>query len=69
MHRARPAGGGRGRIGRNQPASPYLIIAGLVVSFSLAVLVGSTVLSALGLPQNFLMWLGIGLLLAWPWAS
>jgi thiol-disulfide isomerase/thioredoxin/sulfite exporter TauE/SafE len=35
-----------------------------VVSFSLAVLVGSTVLSALGLPQNFLMWLGIGLLLA-----
>jgi cytochrome c biogenesis protein CcdA/thiol-disulfide isomerase/thioredoxin len=45
-------------------ARPYLIIAGLVVSFSLAVLVGSTVLSALGLPQNFLMWLGIGLLLA-----
>ena len=44
-------------------ARPYLIIAGLVVSFSLAVLVGSTVLSALGLPQNFLMWLGIGLLL------
>jgi cytochrome c biogenesis protein CcdA/thiol-disulfide isomerase/thioredoxin len=44
-------------------ARPYLIIAGLVVSFSLAVLVGSTVLSFLGLPQNFLMWLGIGLLL------
>ena len=33
-------------------ARPYLIIAGLVVSFSLAVLVGSTVPSALGLPQN-----------------
>ena len=45
-------------------ARPYLIIAGLVVSFSLAVLIGSTVLSALGLPQNFLIWLGIGLLLA-----
>jgi cytochrome c biogenesis protein CcdA/thiol-disulfide isomerase/thioredoxin len=44
-------------------ARPYLIIAGLVVSFSLAVLLGSTVLSFLGLPQNFLMWFGIGLLL------
>ena len=45
-------------------ARPYVIIAGLVVSFSLAVLLGSTVLGALGLPLNFLMWLGIGLLLA-----
>lgn len=44
-------------------ARPYLIIAGLVVSFSITELVGSTVLSALGLPQNFLYWLGIGLLL------
>ena len=44
-------------------ARPYLIIAGLVVSFSLTELLGSTVLSALGLPQNFLFWLGIGLLL------
>jgi cytochrome c biogenesis protein CcdA/thiol-disulfide isomerase/thioredoxin len=42
---------------------PYVIIAGLVVSFSLTELVGSTVLSAIGLPQNFLFWLGIGLLL------
>jgi cytochrome c biogenesis protein CcdA/thiol-disulfide isomerase/thioredoxin len=43
-------------------ARPYLIIGGLVVSFSLTELVGSTVLSALGLPQDFLFWLGIGLL-------
>ena len=43
-------------------ARPYLIIGGLVVSFSLTVLTGSTVLSALGLPQNLLFWLGIGLL-------
>jgi cytochrome c biogenesis protein CcdA/thiol-disulfide isomerase/thioredoxin len=43
-------------------ARPFLIIGGLVVSFSLTELVGSTVLSALGLPQNFLFWLGIGLL-------
>jgi cytochrome c biogenesis protein CcdA/thiol-disulfide isomerase/thioredoxin len=43
-------------------ARPYLIILGLVVSFSLTELTGSTVLSALGLPQDFLFWLGIGLL-------
>jgi cytochrome c biogenesis protein CcdA/thiol-disulfide isomerase/thioredoxin len=43
---------------------PYLIIGGLVVSFSLTELLGSTILSAVGLPQNFLFWLGIGLLLA-----
>ncbi len=43
-------------------ARPYFIIAGLVVSFSLTELVGSTVLSAIGLPQNLLFWLGIGLL-------
>ncbi len=42
---------------------PFLIIAGLVVSFSLTELVGSTVLSALGLPQDFLKWFGIALLL------
>lgn len=45
-------------------ARPFLIIAGLVVSFSLTELLGSTILSALGLPQDFLFWLGIGLLLA-----
>ncbi len=44
-------------------ARPYVIIAGLVVSFSLTELLGSTILSALGLPQDFLFWLGIGLLL------
>ncbi len=53
------AGGSTG----TSKARPYVIIAGLVVSFSLTELVGSTVLSALGLPQNFLFWLGIGLLL------
>src|ERR1700678_4218036 len=42
---------------------PFLIIAGLVVSFSLTELLGSTVLSALGLPQDLLFWLGIALLL------
>ena len=42
---------------------PYLIIAGLVVSFSLTVLFGITVLSALGLPLDFLKWFGISALL------
>jgi cytochrome c biogenesis protein CcdA/thiol-disulfide isomerase/thioredoxin len=52
------AGGSAG----TSKARPFLIIGGLVVSFSLTELTGSTVLSALGLPQNFLFWLGIGLL-------
>ncbi len=52
--------GGSSGMGKRRP---YLIIAGLVVSFSLTELVGSTVLSAIGLPQNFLFWFGIGLLL------
>jgi cytochrome c biogenesis protein CcdA/thiol-disulfide isomerase/thioredoxin len=52
------AGGSAG----TSKARPYLIIGGLVVSFSLTELTGSTVLSALGLPQNLLFWLGIGLL-------
>src|ERR1700677_4312752 len=53
------AGGSSG----TSKARPYLIIGGLVVSFSLTELLGSAVLSAIGLPQNFLFWLGIGLLL------
>jgi len=32
----------------------YAVVAGLVVSFSVSVLVGSSILSALGLPQDFL---------------
>jgi cytochrome c biogenesis protein CcdA/thiol-disulfide isomerase/thioredoxin len=50
-----------GSVGTSK-ARPYLIIGGLVVSFSLTELLGSTVLSALGLPQNLLFWLGIGML-------
>ncbi|MGW4930122.1 cytochrome c biogenesis protein DipZ [Agromyces sp. NPDC004153] len=38
---------------------PYLVIAGLVVSFSLFTLVGSLVLGLLGLPQDVLRWAGI----------
>lgn len=42
---------------------PYLVIAGLVVSFMLFTLVGSAVLTLLGLPQDFIRWLGIVLLI------
>jgi len=38
------------------------IVLGLVVSFSLLVLVGSEILSGLDLPQSTLMWVGVGLL-------
>jgi cytochrome c biogenesis protein CcdA/thiol-disulfide isomerase/thioredoxin len=38
---------------------PYLVIAGLVVSFSLVTLAGSLTLAALGLPQDVLAWAGL----------
>ncbi|MFI6097759.1 cytochrome c biogenesis protein DipZ [Lentzea sp. NPDC051213] len=44
-------------------ARPYLVIAGLVVSFSLVTLFGSLLLSVLNLPQDVLRWAGIAVLL------
>lgn len=41
---------------------PYLVIAGLVTSFSLVTLVGSLILGALNLPQDIIRWVGIGVL-------
>jgi cytochrome c biogenesis protein CcdA/thiol-disulfide isomerase/thioredoxin len=38
---------------------PYLVIAGLVVSFTLVTLFGSLLLSVLGLPQDVLRWAGL----------
>lgn len=38
---------------------PYLVIAGLVLSFTLVTLVGSLILGLLGLPQDVLRWAGI----------
>ena len=43
-------------------ARPYVIIAGLVLSFSLSVLFASSVLSFLHLPQDLLFWLGVAML-------
>ena len=41
---------------------PVLVVAGLVVSFSAATLVGSTLLALLHLPDNVIRWTGLALL-------
>ncbi len=41
---------------------PLIIIAGLVTSFSVFTLLGSTILSALGLPEDLLRWVGLSVL-------
>ena len=38
---------------------PYLVISGLVVAFSVFTLIGSLLLALLNLPQDFLRWAGI----------
>jgi cytochrome c biogenesis protein CcdA/thiol-disulfide isomerase/thioredoxin len=43
-------------------ARPYLVILGLVTSFTLVTLVGSLILGALHLPQDVVRWIGIGVL-------
>ena len=44
---------------RGDARRPYLVIAGLVLSFSLVTLVGSALLSLLHLPQDAIRWLGL----------
>ncbi|MFF3035509.1 cytochrome c biogenesis protein DipZ [Streptomyces rubiginosohelvolus] len=41
---------------------PYAVVAGLVVSFAFFTLLGVTIISALGLPQDLLRHIGLGLL-------
>ncbi|MEU1297923.1 cytochrome c biogenesis protein CcdA [Streptomyces sp. NPDC005840] len=41
---------------------PYAVVAGLVVSFSFFTLLGVTIISALGLPDDILRYVGLGLL-------
>ncbi|WP_109210150.1 MULTISPECIES: cytochrome c biogenesis protein CcdA [Microbacterium] len=51
--------------GEAAPASrwrPYLVVAGLMTSFTLVTLLGSLLLGALGLPQDVLRWAGIAVL-------
>ena len=47
---------------RVRSSRPYLVVLGLVVSFSLFTLVGSLVLALLHLPQDFLVWAGTAVL-------
>ncbi|WP_251150035.1 cytochrome c biogenesis protein DipZ [Cellulosimicrobium sp. Marseille-Q4280] len=56
------AGGRRRARERKRSWRPYLVIAGLVLSFSVFTLLGSLLLTALGLPQDLLRWAGIVLL-------
>lgn len=49
-------------VSRRESARPYLVIAGLVTSFTLVTLVGTLVLNLLGLPQDLLRWAGIAVL-------
>ncbi|MBM7479867.1 cytochrome c biogenesis protein CcdA [Oerskovia jenensis] len=53
---------GDGSRGARRSWRPYLVIAGLVVSFSVFTLLGSLLLGALGLPQDLLRWVGLTLL-------
>ncbi|NLG46112.1 cytochrome c biogenesis protein DipZ [Gordonia sp. (in: high G+C Gram-positive bacteria)] len=43
----------------SESARPYLVIAGLVVSFSIVTLVGSSLLSLVRLPQDSIRWFGL----------
>lgn len=62
--------GRAGARGVRSAARPYLVIAGLVCSFSLATLIGSALLTALHLPQDAIRWaalvvlvlIGVGLI-------
>ena len=51
-----------GRRDRVAARRPYLVIAGLVTSFTLVTLVGTVLLNLLGLPQDLLRWAGIAVL-------
>jgi len=50
---------GEGGVSTVSPWRPYLVILGLVTSFSVFTLLGSFLLALLGLPQDVLRWAGI----------
>lgn len=59
---AAPKAPGQSRTVPARRSRPYLVIAGLVVSFTLVTLVGSLLLGLLGLPQDVIRWVGIAVL-------
>ena len=56
------AAGADGSTERRRSWRPYAVVAGLVLSFSVSVLFGTVLLSALHLPQNLLRVLGVAVL-------
>ncbi|HEY7144598.1 MAG TPA: cytochrome c biogenesis protein CcdA [Streptosporangiaceae bacterium] len=56
---ARPGGGP----GRGPGSRPYLVVAGLALSFSVFTLLGTLVLSALPLPKDIIRWAGLVVLI------
>ncbi len=56
------AGSGSARARLSARTRPYLVVGGLVVSFTFFTLLGATILSALNLPQDLIRWVGIVLL-------
>ncbi len=56
------AGAQRTTVRPARRSRPYLVIAGLVVSFTLVTLVGSLLLGLLNLPQDIIRWVGIAVL-------
>lgn len=55
-------GAGEGEVLPARRSRPFLVIAGLVLSFSLVTLVGSLLLGLLHLPQDVIRWAGIAVL-------
>ena len=56
--------GGQGEAAPPSRLRPYLVVGGLVISFTVFTLLGSTLLTLLHLPQDFIRWTGIVLLAA-----
>ncbi|WP_300269176.1 cytochrome c biogenesis protein DipZ [Microbacterium sp.] len=54
---------GHSEVAQAHRGRPYLVIAGLVLSFTLVTLAGSLILGLLGLPQDVLRWAGIVVLI------
>jgi cytochrome c biogenesis protein CcdA/thiol-disulfide isomerase/thioredoxin len=57
------AGGTATAVRTRRSLRPYIVIAGLVLSFTVFTLLGSLLLTVLGLPQDLLRWAGITLLI------
>jgi cytochrome c biogenesis protein CcdA/thiol-disulfide isomerase/thioredoxin len=62
--RARASNRDRARASNRDRARPYLVVAGLALSFSVFTLLGTLVLSVLPLPKDIIRWAGLVVLVA-----